>query len=211
MLDLTPVHVYQLKVWIQAISPMVWRRLLVRSDSTLADLHYTLQIAIGWSDTHLNRFHIHGKDYGVYHSGGISFADDPEQVSLSAFGFRPRERFLYEYDFGDAWLHEVRIEQRLPLDPKQTYAVCIDGKQAAPPEDCGGALTYLQMRQGLTYRARFGGHGREHDFDFNDEDDRGVEGVSADRPVDPDDFSRREVNARLRQYASGDREGLFSD
>ena len=50
MSDLSLVHVYQLKVWIQAISPMVWRRLLVRSDSTLADLHYTLQIAIGWSD-----------------------------------------------------------------------------------------------------------------------------------------------------------------
>ncbi len=41
---------------------MVWRRLVVRSDSTLADLHYTLQIAIVWSDTHLNRLHIHGKD-----------------------------------------------------------------------------------------------------------------------------------------------------
>lgn len=73
MLDLTPVHVYQLKVWIQGMSPMVWRRLLVRSDSTIANLHYTIQIAIGWSDTHLNRFHIHGKDYGVYHIGGMDF------------------------------------------------------------------------------------------------------------------------------------------
>ena len=211
MLDLSPVHVYQLKVWIQAISPMVWRRLLVRSDSTLADLHYTLQIAIGWSDTHLNRFHIHGKDYGVYHSGGISFADDPEQVSLSAFGFRPRERFLYEYDFGDVWLHEVRIEQNLPVDPNRTYPVCRDGNHAAPPEDCGGALAYLQMRHELAYRARFGSHGRERDVDFNDEDERDAEGVAEDRPVDPDDFSRREVNARLRQYARGDRDGLFSD
>lgn len=71
MLDLTPVHVYQHKVWIQGISPMIWRRLLVRSDSTLTDLHATLQIAIGWSETHLNRFQIHGKDYSVYHSSGI--------------------------------------------------------------------------------------------------------------------------------------------
>jgi hypothetical protein len=115
MSDLSLVHVYQLKVWIQAISPMVWRRLLVRSDSTLADLHYTLQIAIGWSDTHLNRFHIHGKDYGVYHSGGISFADDPEQVSLSVFGFRPRERFLYEYDFGDACPLLMPATEPLPV------------------------------------------------------------------------------------------------
>jgi hypothetical protein len=123
MLDLTPVHVYQLKVWIQGISPMVWRRLLVRSDSTIADLHYTIQIAIGWSNTHLNRFHIHGKDYGVYHIGGMDFADNPERRYLANFGFRTREQFLYEYDFDDAWLHEFRLEQRLPLDPKRTYPV----------------------------------------------------------------------------------------
>ena len=95
MSELKPAHVYQLKVWLQGISPMVWRRLLVRSDSTIADLHYTIQIAMGWSDVHLNRFHIHGQDFGVYHDGGISFADNPEKVPLSAFGFRTRERFLY--------------------------------------------------------------------------------------------------------------------
>ena len=61
---------------------MVWRRLLVRSDSTMADLHYTIQIAMGWSDAHLNQFHIHGKDYGVSHIGGMSFAGDPERVWL---------------------------------------------------------------------------------------------------------------------------------
>ena len=66
---------------------MVWRRLLVHSDSTIADLHYALQIAMGWSDVHLNRFHIHGQDFGVYHDGGISFADNPEKVFLSAFGY----------------------------------------------------------------------------------------------------------------------------
>lgn len=92
MLDLTPVHVYQLKAWIQGISPMVWRRLLVRSDRTLTDFHATLQIAIGWSETHLNRFHIHGKDYGVYHSGGISFADDPELTVSPSCLQRPYTR-----------------------------------------------------------------------------------------------------------------------
>lgn len=147
MPELDSVHVYQLKVWIQKISPMVWRRLLVRSDSTIADLHSIIQIAVGWDDVHLNRFHIRGKDFGVYHDGGTGFADNPEQVLLFSFSFRTRERFLYEYDFGDAWLHEVRIEKRLPLDPKRTYPICIDGKHAAPPEDCGGALAYMQIRK----------------------------------------------------------------
>ena len=62
---------------------------------------YTLQIAFGWSDSHLHRFHIHGKDYGVGHRGGLSFDDDPQAVHLADFQFRVRERFLYEYDFND--------------------------------------------------------------------------------------------------------------
>jgi hypothetical protein len=83
---------YQLTVWIQGISPMVWQRLLVPSDRPLTDLHATLQIAIGWSETHLNRFHIHGKDYGVYYSGGISFADDPELTVSPSCLQRPYTR-----------------------------------------------------------------------------------------------------------------------
>jgi len=208
MPELKPASIYQLKVWLQGISPMVWRRLLVRSDSTIADLHYTIQIAMGWSDVHLNRFHIHGQDFGVYHDGGICFSDNPEKVPLSAFGFRTRERFLYEYDFGDEWLHEVRIEKHLPLDPKKTYPVCIDGKHAAPPEDFGGAQAYMQMRQELKYRSVFGDNGIDDDFD--DENDPEYERSEEDQPFDPDVFSRREVNARLRQYTKGDRDWLFS-
>jgi hypothetical protein len=47
--------IYQFKVVLRGISPMIWRRLLLRSDHSIADLHYTIQIAMGWSDTHLHR------------------------------------------------------------------------------------------------------------------------------------------------------------
>jgi hypothetical protein len=87
------VCVYQFKVVLRGVSPMIWRRILLRSDQTIADLHYTIQIAMGWSDSHLNRFHIHGKDYGVAHEGGIWFDDNPKKVHLAGFGFRLRERF----------------------------------------------------------------------------------------------------------------------
>lgn len=124
-----PVAVYQLR----EISPMIWRRLLVRSDSTIADLHYTLQIAMGWDDIHLNRFVIYGKEYGVAKIGGTWFSDDPRQVLLSHLHLRLKEQFLYEYDFGDRWQHEVRLEKVLPLDPKKTYPRCIGGARKAPP------------------------------------------------------------------------------
>src|SRR6266487_1815946 len=57
------VQVYQLRIWIRAISPQIWRRLLVRSDSTIAQLHDTLQIASDWTDEHLHQFLIRGKPY----------------------------------------------------------------------------------------------------------------------------------------------------
>jgi hypothetical protein len=82
MEDETCTEVYRLHVWICRISPMIWRRLLVRSDSSIAHLHYTLQTAFGWSDEHLHRFHIHGQDYGVSRAGGIMFTADSSAVRL---------------------------------------------------------------------------------------------------------------------------------
>src|SRR5438552_12948768 len=88
------LSVYQLRGVLRGISPLIWRRLLVRSDSTIADLHATLQLAFGWSDEHLNRFVVHGREYGVAHPGGLWFRDDPQEVRLADLGLRVGERFL---------------------------------------------------------------------------------------------------------------------
>jgi hypothetical protein len=64
----------------------------------------------------------------------------------------------------------------------------------------------MQMRNELKYQVLFGGNGIDDDFDDDPED----EWMQEDRPVDPDFFCRREVNSRLRQYAEGDRDWLFS-
>jgi len=125
--------IYQLHAWLLGISPMIWRRLLVRSDQTIADLHYALQLAFGWSDSHLNTFRIHGKDFGVYHIGGPVFDEDATKVRLADFHFRLGERFLYEYDFGDRWQHQIRLERIFPFEPTHTYPVCIGGKRSVPP------------------------------------------------------------------------------
>ena len=188
---------------------MVWRRLLVRSDSSIADLHYSLQLAFGWSDAHLHRFPIHGKDYGVSHMGGTGFGDDPTKVLLSHFRFRLRERFVYEYDFGDLWVHEVRLEQRLDLDPKRRYPVCTGGGCAAPPEDCGGPWAYLEQRRRRKLRAVFGDRFAAFDLWEADKAEDGEE-EEADRspPFDPDAFDRRALNARLGRFARGDRSVL---
>jgi len=132
---------YQLRVVLHGISPLIWRRLLVRSDSTIADLHATLQTAFDWNGEHLHRFVIHGRVYG---EDGLT---DPRRVQLFDLGLRIRERFLYEYDFIDGWQHDVRVEQILAFESHRRYPVCMGGRRAAPPEDCGGPWAFLELRQ----------------------------------------------------------------
>ena len=198
------VEVYQFRVYLREISPAIWRRLLLRSDQTIADLHYTLQIAMGWSDLHLNRFLIHGKDFGVTHIGGMNFSDDPYSVKLSDFHFRLRERFLYEYDFGDRWEHEIRLEKKLPLDTTETYPVCIGGARQAPPEDCGGPMTFqaLESHYSVFYIADKLWEIIEYDLrdEYWEELHEFMYWLSVNQ------FDRRAVNRRLRQYAAGDDE-----
>jgi hypothetical protein len=59
----TPLSIYQLRIVLRGISPLIWRRVLVPSKTTLAHLHTILQILFAWSDEHLHSFYIHGKEY----------------------------------------------------------------------------------------------------------------------------------------------------
>lgn len=80
MLELPNAVVYQLKITLHGISPLIWRRLLVRAETSLAELHHILQLALGWTNSHLHRFLIHGKEYGIAYEGGMGFADDPRRI-----------------------------------------------------------------------------------------------------------------------------------
>ena len=138
-----PADIYQLHILLLHINPPVWRRLHVRSDTSIAMLHELLQIAFDWSDFHLHRFLIRGKAYGMSRLGGRGFTTDARKVVLSQFRFRTNERFLYEYDFVDLWQHQIRFESVAPIEGKKSYPVCIAGACASPPEDCGGPEAYM--------------------------------------------------------------------
>jgi hypothetical protein len=90
--------IYQFRVVLRGVSPLVWRRLLVSGETPLAGLHDILQRAFAWSDEHLHRFLIHGTAYGLPRLGGIAFRDDARRVPLSRFRLHRGERFRYEYD-----------------------------------------------------------------------------------------------------------------
>jgi Plasmid pRiA4b ORF-3-like protein len=192
--------VYQLKITLRGISPLIWRRLLVHAETSIADLHHILQLAMGWTNSHLHRSLIHGKEYGIAYEGGIGFADDPSRIRLADFCFRLRERFLYEYDFENNWQHDLRVEQILEAEAGRIYPVCTGGKRAAPPEECGGAEVYVarwrHWQYDFLYR-RLQDHAgdTERDF-FTDAEDED----SHDTGYGPDHFDCRQVNAQMRRW-----------
>ena len=104
---------------------------------------------MGWSDDHLNRFTIHGKDYGVSHPSGLWFSDDPCEIRLADLQLREREKFLYEYDFNDRWHHQIRVEAIAPSDHPLATPVCLAGNRGAPPGDCGGPEAFLASRYSI--------------------------------------------------------------
>jgi hypothetical protein len=133
--------VCQLRVVVRGVSPLIWRRLLIPADTTIAGLHAVLQIAFSWTGTHLHRFVVQGREYGIGYPGGASFGDDPRLVRLGDLGLRPTERFTYRYDFTAGWCHDLRVEQiraDLAAQKGQHCPVCTGGRRAGPPRTAAG-------------------------------------------------------------------------
>ncbi len=99
MIERRPPQLLRLKLLLRDVHPAVWRRVELADSLSIADLHRVIQLLMGWDDDHLHRFRIHGRDYGIAYVGGPSFDEDAAVVWLAQFGFRPTERFLYEYDY----------------------------------------------------------------------------------------------------------------
>jgi hypothetical protein len=185
--------ILQLRAVLRGVSPLIWRRLLVPSDVSIAQLHVILRVVFGWEDIHLHRFDIRGREYGLNREGGLFFDTDARKVRIGDLKLRRMERFTYEYDFGDSWTHDVRIEATLPIDPAKHYPVCVGGKCSAPPEDCGGPDTFMQNR--WRYKAMGSGESREELEDLIDDVDE--EEWEIVRQYHPDRFDRRAINRAL--------------
>jgi hypothetical protein len=142
-----PLSIYQLRIFVKGISPMIWRRILVRSDTNIADLHEMMQILMHWYDVHLHHFLIRGKRYGIGRIGTMGFMDNPYRVRLDQFHFRLNETFIYAYNYYDKWELKIRVEAKRPFEPEQVLPYCMAGKRAGPPEDCGGAWRFLELKQ----------------------------------------------------------------
>jgi hypothetical protein len=143
-------EIYQIKVTLLRTVPPVWRRLLVPSDITLSNLHDLLQLAMGWTDSHLHEFLFRGQCYGpTGPERGVAEAIDERKVRLNQLLVRAGAKIVYTYDFGDGWEHGIVLEKGLPVDPNMAYPAATGGAGACPPEDCGGIGGFYSLLESL--------------------------------------------------------------
>jgi hypothetical protein len=141
---------YQLKVVLQDIRPMVWRRIQVPTHIHLNELHLVLQAAFGWTNSHLHSFQFDDLEYSTsYEPGDLSELNmlDDRGIQLSSLVNTPGQTFKYTYDFGDNWQHIVTLEKQIIGDSLRKYPFCSEGRRACPPEDCGGPSGFTQLRR----------------------------------------------------------------
>lgn len=144
-----PAEIYQIEITLLGSQPRIWRRFAVPASMTLAKLHDVIQIIMGWTNSHLHQFIIGEEYYGMSDPEiGLDMdVIDESKVKLRDAVGRKRKRFMYEYDFGDSWEHELEVLKVGPPEPGVHYPVCLAGERACPPEDCGGVWGYESLLQ----------------------------------------------------------------
>jgi hypothetical protein len=139
--------VYQVKISLRGARPPIWRRLRLPAAATLGQVHDLIQAAFGWTDSHLHAFEADGRSYSRPDFGLDGFEDrfaDEAQARLGDVVATTGGRLRYTYDFGDGWEHDLVVEEILPPD-SVPHAVCVAGRRAGPPEDCGGVWGYAEL------------------------------------------------------------------
>ncbi|MDD2659812.1 MAG: plasmid pRiA4b ORF-3 family protein [Methylococcales bacterium] len=177
--------IYQIKISLIGAKPPIWRTVLVPSDLGLGAFHDVIQVAMGWTDSHLHQFFDNEKSYGIPDDDFELETEDEADYKLFQLLQKEKDTLTYEYDFGDSWEHKILLEKILPFDTHTLLPVCIKGKRACPPEDCGGIWGYEELLEIIS--------DTEHP-----EHEGMLEWLGED--FDPDEFDLEEINEDLAEY-----------
>lgn len=186
---------FQFKIQIQGITkPPVWRRVEVDADSNFRDLHNIIQLAFGWTFSHLYSFAEKAYSSGFqiedpeFMDEDFREAADATKIKLKDIFKSEKQVYIYVYDFGDSWEHKITLEKI--TDEKLLRPICLDGKGKCPPEDCGGAWGYEDMKATLSDPS-----------DPEYEDLVSWLGLEEDEIWNPHEFNLEEINDDLAGFA----------
>jgi hypothetical protein len=173
-----PDDIVILRIELEGIEPLIWRRVAVPVSMNLEVVHSVIQAAMGWLDCHLWEFTVNERKYAML------LPDDPDWnervsdgvkaklTSLLSAGLR---EFGYVYDMGDSWEHRIIVERLKVAEPGAVYPQFLGGERRCPPEDCGGLPGYYEFldniasKQAKRRKAALDWYGAPYDSDVIDE------------------------------------------
>jgi pRiA4b ORF-3-like protein len=147
-----PQPVYQLNITLTGITPSIWRRIQVSGSIKLCCLHSAIQVAMGWTDSHLHQFEKDGKNWGVPEWDEFKeFAlIDEGKAQLAKVLKAEADSMTYHYDFGNDWRHEVVLKKIIPQGEVVKIPICYGGQRQCPPEGVGGVSGYKEFLEAIS-------------------------------------------------------------
>ena len=177
------MSIMHLRITLNDTKPPIWRQVAAPSDIILGELHEVIQIAMGWTDSHMHQFVLHNKapkprpqetaqpfrqdardgKFFDRMAGRRMFVtkqtpwgdptdmdgEDENAVTLEEICPNVKSKLIYEYDFGDGWKHTIEVKKIVAPEPGAEYPLCLAGKMACPPEDCGGVWGYYELIEAI--------------------------------------------------------------
>lgn len=184
-----------LRIEIESIEPLIWRRIAVRTSTNLKALHQVIQAAMGWLDYHLWEFTAGEHRYGIPDPDAAAYGRPVENgatTRLAAILARGATEFGYVYDFGDNWEHRIIVEDIKPAEAGASYPRFLGGERRCPPEDCGGPPGYFEFIENIASK-------------------RSKKAKDAlewyGRPYNPDDIDEQKIKITLGRIANSYRTG----
>lgn len=186
--------ILQLKVMLNGSKPPIWRRVLVPSGMPLPQLHRVIQALFGWLDYHLHHFQTAGFRGPTYAPVDPDGEDDfygessLDEATVTVGELLPTvgSSMTYTYDFGDNWVHAVKVEKVLPGDGGGQLPRCTAGRGAPPAEDSGGTWGWANIVEAVNDP----GHEEHQEY-------REWLGMQPGDTLDPKAFDPDEVNEEL--------------
>ena len=183
-------EIIQLKVSLLQSKPNIWRQILVHKDTSFFELHHIIQISMGWANYHMFEFGIEGYRIGEVIEDEINDGYGSDRllnsidVTLKDIISKEKEIINYQYDFGDNWQHQIKVEKFLSIDTSLKYPSCVNGEMNCPPEDCGGISSFYYHLEVL-----------------KDKKNPDYKEISEwfDKKYDPEKFDKLKVNKQLEK------------
>jgi len=132
----------------------IWRKIAVKGNQTLDDLHEAIYDAFDRDDEHLYSFFFPKKsgkmtrrniyDQSVEYASSNMFENDglfgPEdqenaaETKINTLKLKKGQVLYYLFDFGDEWWHEITVEDTEAKAERGKYPRVLEKKGKSPPQ-----------------------------------------------------------------------------